>query len=964
MLWDRTGKGWGPGHAARTFFFLTLSLAGPAAGQVELISRAPARFAPDTGDGSLTAVALSADGRYAAFSSTAANLVPGQQDSNLWNDIFLYDRLAGTTTLVSHAAESPALTATRGSDQPALSADGRFVAFVSSAWDLVPGVGAPDAFGYHVYLWDRETGEVTAVTRRAGTEEGAGGHSRDPVLSADGSYLAFVSSAPDLIPGQVQGSSGDNVFLYERATGTLRLVSHSAASATRAGEGSAQTPSLSADGRFVAYGSTATDLVAGQTDANGEFADLFLYDRQTGANVLVSHAAGSALTTSNAASQSPRLSADGQLVVFESLGTNLVSGVDDNGVSDVFLYDRLLGTVTLLSLPSLSAGYEAGGREPRISGDGRTVAFLLAGVPYLFTVDRLTGVRAPVTASAGAFSLSDDGRRVAFESDDNSQAPGQVDDNQENDVFLYDRATGATTLVSHTASDPAKAGDQASTRPVLSADGRWLAYGSLATDLVAGLRHGDSSLDLHLYDAAAAENRVATLHPPGMASVTAWGEADTPSVSADGRYVTFSSYGDRLVPTQVDRNRASDVFLYDRVTRKTILVSRSATSARTAGNAHSTSPRISRNGAWILFQSHATDLVPGQQDSPGTLDVFLYERRTGAVTLVSHSRASHLRAARGDSRGEALSADGRFVVFTSLATDLVPRQRDSRFTQDLFVYDRRTGAVTLVTRTPATGAAWTGNGSSHFSSMSPDGAFIAFDSAATNLVPGVPDTNGLFDAFLWQRSTGQITLLSRTRGIAGPASGGASPLVSGNGRWVAFLDLDPSTSPHSGPVASLKILDRATRTVREAVPHGEAGDLLGLSDDGRWLLWSSPPDSPVSRLFLLDRVTGEARQVGPDYTFSGRLSADGRRVAFSSASQELLPDQPSPPINVFVYDRTTEEITVASRSAFHPTYGGNQDSYLEGIGPGGHVLFLSYATDLVPRDCNGSRDLFLYTPEE
>lgn len=937
---------------------LAAALASPAAGQVDLISRAPARFSPDTGDGSLAAVSLSADGRYAVFSSTAPNLVPGQKDSNGWNDVFLHDRLAGTTTLVSHAAGSPTLTAARGSDRPVVSADGRFVAFISSAWDLVPGMGAPDAFATHVYLWDRETGEVTAVTRRAGTNEAASGHSRDPVLSADGSYLAFVSQSPDLVPGQIQGSSDENVFLYERATGTLRLVSHSAASATRAGEGSAQAPSLSADGRFVAYASTATDLVAGQAEGNGGGADVFLYDRQTGASVLVSHAAGSALTTSNHFSYAPGLSAGGQFVVFESLGTNLVSGVlDDNEAPDVFLYDRLLGTVTLLSRPSFSAGSEAGGRDPRISGDGRTIAFLLAGVPYLFTVDRLTGARAPVTPDSSAFSLSDDGRFVAYESGFSGQVPGQV--------FLHDRATGTTALVSHVAGDPTKAGDRGSTQPVLSADGRWIAYGSLATDLVAGVRHSDTSADLHLYDTAAAVNRIVTLHPPGMASVTAWGEADLPSASADGRYVVFTSYGDRLLPTQVDRNRLNDVFLFDRVTRRATLVSRSAASAVTAGNGESIFPRISRDGAWIVFQSQATDLVPGQQDSPGTFDVFLYERRTGAVTLVSRSRASRLRAARGDSYANGLSADGRLVVFSSLATDLVPRQRDSQFTQDLFVYDRQTGAVTLVTRAPSPGAAQTGNGLSVFTSMSPDGAFIAFASAASNLVSGVSDTNGVLDAFLWQQSTGRITLVSRTRGTAGPASRGTDPLVSADGRWVAFLQFDPASSPSPGLVSTLKILDRATRTVRVLIPRGEVAGLFGLSNDGRWILWRSAlsPDW-VSRIFLLDRVTGESRQVGPDHVFSARLSADGRRVAFASASQELLPDQPSPPINVFLYDRTTEEITVASRSAFHPTYGGNQDSALAGIGPGGHVLFTSYATDLVPRDCNGSRDVFLYTPEE
>ena len=940
---------------------LAAALCGPAVGQVELISRAPVRFAPDTGDGDFTSVALSDDGRYAAFSSAAANLVPGQQDSNRKNDVFLYDRLAGTTILVSHAAGSSTLAAQGESGQPALSGDGRFVAFISSAWDLVPGVGDPRGHIDHLYLWSRETGEITPVTRRAGTEVETGhSDSRNPVLSRNGNYLAFLSQASDLIPGQVQGFLDENVFLYERETGILRLVSHSAGSANRCGNGSSGFWSgLSADGRFVVYWSNATDLVTGQNDANQSM-DVFLYDRLTDASVLVSHAAGSALTTSNDFSIGFSLSADGQFVVFESRSTDLVSGIrDDNQEFDSFLYDRLTGTVTLLSLPRASGGFEAGGWAPEISRDGRTVVFLAGDTLSLVAVDRLTGARTLVTASSsGSISVSDDGRRVAFQN--GNQLPGQVDDNKELDVFLHDRATGITTLVSHTASDPGKAGDRGSTHPVLSADGQWIAYASLATDLTTGVRHGDRSLDLLLYETTTAVNRVVTLHAPGMASLTAPGGADEPSVSADGRYVAFTSPSDRLYPTQVDRNRKNDVFLYDRVARRTTLISRSAASAVTAGNAESSSPRISRDGAWIAFQSRATDLVPGQQDLPGSFDVFLYERRTGTVTLVSHSHAFPLRAGRGDSSVKGVSADGGVVVFNSLATNLVPRQRDAQATQDVFVYHRRNGIVTLVSRDPSSSrAAWTGNSPSLFSSMSPDGAFVTFISDAGNLVPDVRDTNGERDAFLWESRTDRITLVSRTRGLSGPASLGDSPLVSANGRWVAFLDLGEPPSYGTSTFTSLKVLDRTTGSFREVVPPGDVERLLGMSDDGRFILWTSSRAT-----FLLDRISGENRQVIPEQGFSALLSADGRWVAFTSDAQALLPDQRFPAHNVFLYDWTTDEVTVVSRSAFHPTYGGSQTSLVGGVGADGHVVFTSYATDLIPRDFNSSPDVFLYSPGE
>lgn len=900
---------------------LLLGTIVPAAGAegIELISRAPAPLAPQTTGGLAVFYGeeerpiWSADGRYVVFLSEATNVVPGQIDTPFSSDVFLHDRVTGTTRLVSHAAGSPVRAGSGGADQPALSADGRYVAFASSSADLVAGV-EDLATSYHVYLWDRETGQTTLVSRRAGGEEGADNVSLNPSISADGGVVVFASAASDLVPGvTVSGSPDLHVYLYERVSGAVSLVSRSAASASRSGNGSSFKATVSADGRFVTYVSRATDLVAGQNDANGTDLDVFLFDRLTGATALASHVAGSALTTSDRESDNPSLSADGRYVAFDSAG---VPGA--NSRPDAFLYDRLSGTVILVSL--------GGGYRPEVSEDGSTVVYFTSDPRFhvdsrIAAYDVLTGSRGLVSqADRGAtdFSISADGRIVAFTNGPRGAATN---------LFLHDRSTGATVLASHAAGSPTRPGNGESFLPALSADGSWLAYGSFASDLVARVRDGAGSGDLFLYQRATGTNRLVTLHPPGRASRTPGGESETPSLSADGRYVAFTSSA-ALVPG-VTVFGHFNVYLHDRVTGQTVLVSRSSRSSLVNGNEDSEAPRISRDGNVVAFVSLATDLVPGQEDRPGTYDVFLWNRQTRATVLVSHAHASRTRAGTGEAFLGDVSKDGTFVVFESTARDLVAR-RDTGESLDVFVWDRRTGATTRVSRpSPA------GSGDSSFSSMSPDGAFIAFDSSGSRR-----------GAFLYERRTGRTSLLSQ---------GGRQPLISADGRWAAFLTLDQEARPDH----AVTVLDRATGSVLEILRSDRALSLIqGMSDDGRWLLFSGDETG----LVLFDRVSRELRLVS-HVSGNSNLSPDGRWVAFQSDAPPLLPDGSPQVSNVFLYDRTTREATLVSRSIVNPPQGGGSHSSQPVVVNGGLVAFASQASDLVPRDFNASSDVFVYVPE-
>src|SRR5947199_353237 len=251
------------------------------------------------GNGASLSSALSADGRFVAFVSAATDLVAA--DTNGVSDVFVHDRQTGATERVSVA--SGGTQANNVSSYPALSADGRFVAFQSDATNLVVG----DTNGKtDVFVHDRQTGttERVSVASGGGTQGtgNSGGFFAFPALSGDGRLVAFQSDATNLVAGDTNGAT--DVFVHDRQTGTTERVS--VASGGSQGNGSSAGPVLSADGRFVAFHGTATNLVPG--DTNGT-TDVFVHDRQTGTTERMSVASGG--TQGNGPSSGAALPADG-----------------------------------------------------------------------------------------------------------------------------------------------------------------------------------------------------------------------------------------------------------------------------------------------------------------------------------------------------------------------------------------------------------------------------------------------------------------------------------------------------------------------------------------------------------------------------------------------------------------------------------------------------------------------------
>jgi len=420
------------------------------------------------------------------------------------------------------------------------------------------------------------------TTRVSVASDGSQGNNYSdlPSISADGRYVAFESYASNLVSGDTNYDCPDysncsDIFVHDRQTGITQRVS--VASDGSQGNDGSSYPSLSADGRYVAFGSGASNLVSG--DTNGW--DVFVHDRQTGSTQRVSLASDG--SQGNNYSYSPSISTNGRYVAFVSGASNLVSG-DTNGVPDIFVHYRQTGVTQRVSLSSDGSqgnndSYTYGSS---ISADGRYVAF----------------------TSWASNLVSGDTNYFCDRNRD-----GFYDDNCR-DVFVHDRQTGSTQRVS--LSSNGIQGNNESYSPSISADGRYVAFYSGASNLVSGDTNYfcgihypyENCPDIFVHDRQTGSTQRVSIASDGSQGNN---YSDWPSISTDGRYVVFTSYASNLVSG--DTNRSGDIFVHDRQTGSTQLVS--IASDGTQGNSYSWEPSISTNGRYVAFTSWASNLVSG-----------------------------------------------------------------------------------------------------------------------------------------------------------------------------------------------------------------------------------------------------------------------------------------------------------------------------------------------------------------
>ena len=398
-----------------------------------------------------------------------------------------------------------------------------------------------------------ERSSVTSAGVQANDDSG------NPAINATGRYVAFQSGATNLVPGDK--GAGFDVFVRDRVAGTTSLAS--VASTGGYANGGNSEPNLSADGRYVTFSSSASDLVAG--DTNGQ-SDVFVRDLVAGTTRLVTPGA-------NGFSGRPGISPNGRYVAFIAGASNLVAG-DTNGVNDAFVADLTTGAIARASVST-------------------------------------AGVQANAEAYAMPTAVSDNGRVVFRSGATNLVAD---DTNGRWDLFVRDSVAGTTVRVNLNSVGAQTQGDVFD--EAITADGRYVSFTSYATDLVGGPWVGGP--EVYVRDLRLGATSKASY---GAGTTQANGWSDQAAISPNGRYVTFRSVATNLVAG--DTNEAADVFLRDRQASTTTRVSVSTSGAQITSSVGNGFPTVSNDGV-VTFASDATNLVAG--DTNNADDIFVRTR--------------------------------------------------------------------------------------------------------------------------------------------------------------------------------------------------------------------------------------------------------------------------------------------------------------------------------------------------
>jgi Ca2+-binding RTX toxin-like protein len=412
------------------------------------------------------------------------------------------------------SVDSAGNQANTGSSTPSISADGRFVAFVSF---LYRGYSAPS--NSDIFVWDTLTNTTTRVSvDSAGNQANADPFSTTSI-STDGRFVAFESSATNLVPGDTNSSY--DIFVRDTLTNTTTRVSVDS-EGNQANTGSSD-PSISADGRFVAFSSDASNLVPGDTNGTR---DIFVRDTLTNTTTRVS--VDSAGNQGNNLSSEASISANGRFVAFTSSASNLVPG-DTNDRSDVFVRDTLTNTTARVPVDS-------------IGNQGNNI--FVESVSY---------------DNSHSPSISADGRFVAFESEFSSRVPGSTITHFSSKIFVWDTLTNTTAHVSVGSGRNQMIGGYAegSYSPSISADGRFVAFSSWASNLVPG----DTNYTGDIFVRDTLTNTTTRVSVNAAGNQVDDGRSIEPSISADGQRVAFESLASNLVPG--DTNNLNDVFVSD-----------------------------------------------------------------------------------------------------------------------------------------------------------------------------------------------------------------------------------------------------------------------------------------------------------------------------------------------------------------------------------------------------------------
>jgi Tol biopolymer transport system component len=929
---------------AMAHFWLVSIAAGSSP---QLVSATDPEFGPPAGgSGDSYLPVISRDGRYVLFGSTAENLVqlgtnrpiPALIPAPI--NVFLRDRTNASTVLVSVN-----LGGTGGGDGDSLpmgiSTNGRYALFESSASNLVLGDTNNAA---DVFVRDLVTGTTVLVSVSANGGF-ADSDSYSSVMTPDGRFVAFVSAADNLVPGDTNGIP--DVFVRDMVSNVTTIVSAGAqpGGSPYLSKGS-EAPVMTPDGRYIAFYSTATNLAQGV----GTIANVYLRDQVKATTTWASAGALPALQSldivTDAISFNHALSDDGRFVVFEAVAYPAVS----SGV--ILRYDTQTAQTELIepnAAVAVTSSFESV-QDLSLTPDGRFVAYVAnaldatGATTAIWIWDAQSGLSALVsggtngTVTEGSISdspiLDDSGRFVAFY----STAPDLVTNEIPGDfhIYLRDLQAGSTMLVD---ADTNGVGSLIDFNPPLaiSADGRFIGFDCQDGSLVPLDRNRAN--DVFLRDVRAATVELISARDPNLPSMTPDGASaiSSFSVSSNARFIAFWSDADDLVAN--DTNGQRDVFVRDTLSGTNVLVSVGTTGA--SGDGFSTDPAISADGRYVAFTSAADDLVSG--DTNQTRDVFVRDLQAGTTTLVSVN-VEGTGPGNADSFSPVLNNNGQVVLFHSLAIDLSPGMSFRNNADNLFCRDlasNRTYALTTNDFQHKVTAA----------SMTPDGGLVALVIGNSG---GFPAPTGAL--YIWDRSSASIIY-----SLAGSGSSFGPLSISPDGQKIAYVT-------NAANASQLMALDRVLNTNWVIASYqGPSTSSPRFSADSRFLAYVGSSSTSTNQIYLYDFQTGTNLLVslsydgvapGNDQSDSPDVSSDGRFVSYRSAASNLVPGDTNGLPDVFLYDRLSGATTLVSASRFVRNSADNRSLTPVFSGDGRTLVFESWASNLIPNDFNNNVDVF------
>jgi Tol biopolymer transport system component len=571
--------------------------------------------------------------------------------------------------------------------------------------------------------------------------------------------LADIAAIQHIYGENTSYRTGNNT--YRLSGGALRAIWDAGGIDTFSAQGLSSRVSISLEegsgyrGTRIAYGTTIENAIGSTANDNitGNDADNRL-DGRGGGDIMIGGAGNDTYIFNHGRDQARELAAQGIDTIRSSVGLELAEHVENGiltGADAIDLLGNDLGNAlrgndgsNMLDgrggADTLAGG---GGQDTLVGGAGNDTYILDETNDVIVEMTRPDAVRLSPNVSSSVIDISGDGRYLLLASTQIGVVPG--DDGTDGDLVVLDRETGELTQVV-VALD---GGDtSADSRASLSSDGRYVLFQSADADLVPD--DSNSAGDVFLRDLQAGTTTRLSLNSDGSQIVgdhfTSGGGA-APSISDDGRYLVFQSASNVLAP---DFYYADDVFVKDLQTGAVTLVSADPDGDAAGG----IEGIISGNGRYVVFRAGETLLGA---ESRLRSDVYIRDLQTDALTLVSAD--SDGTPGNDASFGHSVSADGRYVVFSSLATNLVPG--DTNGIRDIFLKDLQTGVLTRVS-TASDGSQAVGPNEAHQQDpvISADGRFVLFSSMATNLV--VDDTNGYFDVFVKSLETGEIARVSLT----------------------------------------------------------------------------------------------------------------------------------------------------------------------------------------------------------